>query len=336
MALKKLQMDADNPVFDEEITADEQADISAMFGAKQETETVNKEKTTEIPIENIIPSKHNKFEPYTGEKKQAMIDSIIENGIITPLTLRVTETPNVYEIISGENRWRCAKEAGLTTVPAEVRECSEEDAIMLLTEANLINRDISFKERVIAYRQQYDVMKKKSGERSDLQADGEKVDSLDVLAKKYGESRTQMYRYLRTAELSDELITLTGMKRIALDATVKLTTLNEDAQAVVANFLKETNYKINGKHADEIVKSYNVNSLNFTSLEDIFESEVKQSKPITSIKTARFSKFFAGIKDAEVIEETIEKALEMYFEHLQERTADAEDEDEYTQCDEIE
>ena len=74
MALKKLQMDADNPVFDEEISADEQADISAMFGAKQESEAVNQEKTTEIPIENIIPSKHNKFEPYTGEKKQAMID----------------------------------------------------------------------------------------------------------------------------------------------------------------------------------------------------------------------------------------------------------------------
>lgn len=336
MALKKLQMDADNPVLEEEMSLEEQEDISAMFGATQEAEDNDRKNTTEIPIENIVPSKHNKFEAYTGEKKQAMIDSIIENGIITPLTLRKTDTPNIYEIISGENRWRCAREAGLTTVPAEVRECSEEDAIMLLTEANLINRDISFRERVIAYRQQYDVMKKKSGERSDLQADGEKVDSLDVLAKKYGESRTQMYRYMRVAELSDKLITATGLNRIALDAAVKLTALDENGQMVVSNYLQETNHKIKSNHADEIVKAFNTNSLNFTSLDDIFENELKPNKPIKSIKIARFSKFFVGVKDSDVIEETIEKALEMYFEQLRELSNNEEYEDEYTQCEEIE
>lgn len=189
MSLKKLQMDADNPIF-EEMTSDEQSEIASIFDTPQIDDKQNQQSISEISLDNIRPSQHNRFEPYTGEKKQAMIDSIIENGIITPLTLRKTETSDIYEIISGENRWRCAREAGLESVPAEIRECSEEDAIMLLTEANLINRDVSFRERVIAYRQQYDVMKKKSGERSDLQADGEKVDSLDILAKKYGGSRT--------------------------------------------------------------------------------------------------------------------------------------------------
>ena len=333
MSLKKLQMDADNPIF-EEMTSDEQSEIASIFDTPQIDDKQNQQPISEIPLDNIRPSQHNRFEPYTGEKKQAMIDSIIENGIITPLTLRKTETPDIYEIISGENRWRCAREAGLKSVPAEVRECSEEDAIMLLTEANLINRDVSFRERVIAYRQQYDVMKKKSGERNDLQANGEKVDSLDILAKKYGGSRTQMYRYIRTAELSDTLITATGSNRIALDAAVKLTALDENAQAVVTNYLEQTHCKIKGKNADEIVKAFNTNSLNFSSLDDIFESEDKKYKPITSIKIAKFSKYFSGVRDSEVIEQTIEKALEMYFEHMEENTAD--EDDEYTQCGEIE
>ncbi len=336
MDFKKLQMDAVKPI-EENFSASGQEDLSEIFSAPQSATAQNtdEKQIKEIPIENIIPSKHNKFDRYTGEKKEAMIDSIKENGILSPLTLRKTDQPDIYEIISGENRWICAKEAGKTTVPAYTLDCSEEDAIMYLTEANLINRDISFRERIIAYRQQYDVMKLKSGERSDLQNEGgEKIDSLDILAKKYGESKTQMHRYIRTAELSDELINTVGAKKIALDAAAKLTALDKQAQAVVADYIKENNVKITAKHAAEIVKSFNVNSLNFVALDDIFESEPESYKPIKSISTQRFSKYFEGVGDAEQIEETIEKALQMYFEYQESMTD--ENEDEFDQIDEIE
>jgi len=73
-----------------------------------------------------------------------MIESIKEQGVIVPLTLRKIDLPGNYEIISGENRWRCAKLAGLTHVPAYIVECDEETAIMMLIEANLVNRDITY------------------------------------------------------------------------------------------------------------------------------------------------------------------------------------------------
>lgn len=284
---------------------------------------------TDISVDNIVPSRHNKFEQYVGEKKEAMIDSIKENGIITPLTLRKTNNPDIYEIISGENRWRCAKEAGLQTVPANVIECDEQQAIMLLTEANLINRDISFRERIIAYRQQYDVMKSKSGERTDLQESNEKVNSLDILAKKYGESRTQMSRYVKVSDMSKYLIDMIGQKKIALDAAVKLTSLDENAQAVLANYLSDNSVKLKSHHADEILKGKD--NLNFGSLDDIFESNNKQKK-VKSIKTKRFARYFENTTDTNEIEETIEKALKMYFERISQESED----DEYTQCDEIE
>lgn len=284
---------------------------------------------TDISVDNIVPSRHNKFEQYVGEKKEAMVDSIKENGIITPLTLRKTKNPDIYEIISGENRWRCAKEAGLQTVPANVIECDEQQAIMLLTEANLINRDISFRERIIAYRQQYDVMKSKSGERTDLQESNEKVNSLDILAKKYGESRTQMSRYVKVSDMSKYLIDMIGQKKIALDAAVKLTGLDENAQAVLANYLSDNSVKLKSHHADEILKGKD--NLNFGSLDDIFESDSKH-KSVKSIKTKRFSRYFENITDTNEIEETIEKALKMYFERISQESED----DEYTQCDEIE
>lgn len=95
-----------------------------------------------------------------------------------------------------------------------------------------------------------------------------------------------------------------------------MTALDENAQAVVANYLEQTRCKIKGTGADEIVKAFNTNSLNFGSLDDIFESEDKKHKPITSIKITKFLKYFSGVRDSEYIEQTIEKASEMYFEHI--------------------
>ena len=344
MGLKKLQMDAVSPIETETEITDDKDEIAEIFsdtndhsqtesklGNEQQEDSVPSS-SYEIPIDRIKPSKHNKFIQYEGTKKAAMVDSIRENGIITPLTLRKEKNSDMYEIISGENRWRCAKEIGLMSVPANVVECDEESAIMMLTEANLINRDITFRERITAYRQQYDVMKKKSGERNDLTETGEKVDSLDILAKKYNESRTQMYRYVRLAELADGLIEKTGTGQVALDAAVKLIGLNKDGQTIVDNYLNDTSVKIKMRHAEEILKSYNTDCLNFTSLDDIFESESTAKKPVKSIKMKRFSRFFENESDVNTIEDTIEKALQMYFEQQASET----DEDEYTQCDEIE
>ena len=71
MSLKKLQMDADNPIF-EEMTSDEQSEIASIFDTPQIDDKQNQQSISEISLDNIRPSQHNRFEPYTGEKKQAM------------------------------------------------------------------------------------------------------------------------------------------------------------------------------------------------------------------------------------------------------------------------
>lgn len=82
MDFKKLQMDAVNPIADNS-SASGQEDISDIFSAPQPSKSpsTDEKQIQEIPIENIIPSKHNKFDRYIGEKREAMIDSIKENGV---------------------------------------------------------------------------------------------------------------------------------------------------------------------------------------------------------------------------------------------------------------
>ena len=67
MSLKKLQMDADNPIF-EEMTSDEQSEIASIFDTPQIDDKQNQQSISEISLDNIRPSQHNRFEPYTGEK----------------------------------------------------------------------------------------------------------------------------------------------------------------------------------------------------------------------------------------------------------------------------
>lgn len=330
--MKKLTMEfASNPL-DSSMTQNEEAEqLAQIFSEPQKKNGENKNQSfQQIPVNLIEPSQYNKFDRYVGEKREAMVDSIRENGILEPILLRKKPNSEKYELISGENRWSCGMEAGLAEIPSKVIECDDEQAVMMLTEANLINREVSFRERIIAYRQQYDVMKKRSGERNDLQQGSEKIDSLDILAKKYAESRTQMYRYIKTAELSDYLINAVGLKKISTDAAVKLTALSEKSQVVLYDYIKENSVSIKAKQANEIIKA--ADDLNKDYLDDIFSNENKANKPIRTIKTNRFARYFENVNDANEIEETIEKALGMYFE----RMAEIADEEEYTSCDEIE
>ncbi len=335
MGIKKLQLEGFNPIDNGERDSSDSEEIAGIFSTDNEVGSINEKltggrKIIEISVDDIIPSKHNKFDRYSDQKKEAMIDSIKENGIIEPITLRVL-TDGKYEIISGENRWICAKEAGLTTVPAHPITCDEDQAIIMLNETNLINRDVSFRERIISYSEQYHAMKRRAGERNDLQNDGKKIDTLEILAKKYGESKTQMYRYIRTSELSNELITLVGMKKIALNAAVKLTELQKESQEMLYNYIIENSVKkVNEGHANEMLKCSGI--LNETMLDDIFETEEKKDKPIKNIKFEKFSRFFGSDTKAEEIETTIEMALQMYFE----RQCQEMEENEYASYGEIE
>lgn len=330
--MKKLQMEFESNPLDVSMIKNEETEQLAQIFSEPNEQKGNEKSSAlvKIPANLIEPSPYNRFDRYVGEKRQMMVDSIKENGILEPLLIRKKPNSEMYEIISGENRWSCGMEAGLTEFPVNITDCDDEQAVMLLTETNLVNREVSFRERIIAYHQQYDIMKKRSGERNDLQEDSEKIDSLDILAKKYGESRTQMHRYIRTAELSDDLINLTGLKKISLDAALRLTALSEEQQKILSNYIIETGVKVKTNQAVEIIKGRK--SLNENMLDDIFSNENDIVKPIKSIKTAKFSKYFDKTASEEDMTNIIEKALEFYFEQM----IEANEEDEYTQCDEIE
>lgn len=73
----------------------------------------------EIPIEQIVPNPYQPRLEFAEEELEALAESIRQHGLIQPITVR--QVGDRYELIAGERRWRAAKKAGLTALPAYVR-----------------------------------------------------------------------------------------------------------------------------------------------------------------------------------------------------------------------
>ena len=96
----------------------------------------NEEAAVEIRISEIVPFKNHPFKVLDDEKMQDLVSSIKQNGILTPVLVR-SIGENHYEMISGHRRMHAAKLAGLELIPAFVRELSDDDATIVMVDANL-------------------------------------------------------------------------------------------------------------------------------------------------------------------------------------------------------
>ena len=120
----------------------------------------NEEAAVEIRISEIVPFKNHPFKVLDDEKMQDLVSSIKQNGILTPVLVR-SIGENHYEMISGHRRMHAAKLAGLELIPAFVRELSDDDATIVMVDANLQREEILPSEKAFAYRMKSDAVKRK-------------------------------------------------------------------------------------------------------------------------------------------------------------------------------
>ena len=123
-------------------------------------------KIHEIPLSEIDEFPNHPFHVRLDEDMDQLVESIKERGIITPVTLR-QKPDGRYEIVSGHRRTKACELAGLTTVKAEIKELSRDEAIILMVESNLQRTSILPSEKAFSYKMRLEAMKRQ-GERSDL------------------------------------------------------------------------------------------------------------------------------------------------------------------------
>jgi ParB family chromosome partitioning protein len=108
----------------------------------------------EVPPGAIKPNPHQPRSPISEQDLVELAASIEEHGVIQPLI--VTGTPDAYQLIAGERRWRAAQLAGLATVPVVVKDVSPREMLELALVENIQRSDLNAMEEAVAYQQLID------------------------------------------------------------------------------------------------------------------------------------------------------------------------------------
>lgn len=191
----------------------------------------------EIGIESIVPFKNHPFKVLDDEKMDELVESIKLNGILTPVLVR--PVGGIYEMISGHRRLHAAKLAGLTKVPAIVKELADDDAALIMIDSNVQREEILPSERAFSLKMKMDIMKRQ-GKRNDLTSghDVQKF-SADSIGEENGISGRQVKRYIRLTELLPELLQLVDDKAISLVMGVDISFFNKEVQGWILEYFNE-------------------------------------------------------------------------------------------------
>ena len=310
-----------------------QFDLGAMLSAPQQTAV------QQIPCEQLHPYHNHKFELYTGERLDDMIESIRENGVLSPII--VQPDGNGYEILIGHNRWNASKLAGLPTVPAIIKTgLTENEAEMYVIESNVMQRgfeNLRISEQAAAVALRHSEMFSQ-GKRNDIIRElaqlenpnaepdtvtlnpvGSKLDTSESVGKEYGVSKGSVVRLIRINKLIDSLKALVDSGDIAIRTGVELSFLSEDTQAAIAECAEET--KIDIKIAKMLRASAdgegNIDRDTVHSIVYADDKEAKEKPKSVKISDNVYSKYFTADMKKREITETIEKALEFYFKNME-------------------
>lgn len=297
-----------------------------LFMNDQERAENRLPKIYDIPLSEIDDFPDHPFKVKDDEDMLQLVDSVRERGIITPITLRRKEDGR-YEIVSGHRRKRACEIAGLETIPAEIKELSRDEAIILMVESNLQRSVILPSEKAFSYKMRLEAMKRQ-GQRTDLTSGplGQKfeaVDSRQELADSSVDSARQVSRYIRLTELIPELLELVDEGRIALRPAVELSYLNDiEQQDLVeeigltlatpshAQAIKMRNFSKEGKLTPEVIESI------------MCEEKPNQREKI-NIRYEDARRYIPSSVPYDKTGEFILKALEYYHRHLERQRDDA-------------
>lgn len=192
--------------------------IEDLFGTPREFD----ENTISIvPLKNLYPFSNHPYRVLDDEKMMELVDSIKENGVLEPAIVRLRALGG-YEIISGHRRKRACELAGLDEMPVFIKNLSDDDAAIMMVDANNQREELLYSERAWAYRIKYEAMKH--------QGKSSWGSSSEQLGKENGKSGRQIKRYIRLTYLQEELLDLVDRKKITFKAAEKLSFLSEKSR----------------------------------------------------------------------------------------------------------
>ena len=283
-----------------------------LFSTQEERDNEKREYVKAIPLDQIRDFPNHPFKVRMDEKMIEMIESVREYGVLSPAVVRPKED-GTYEMIAGHRRKLASQMADRSDMPCIVRDLTDEEATIIMVDSNLQREEILPSEKAFAYKMKLDAMKRQ-GQRTDLTSDPlePKWRSNEELAKKSGDSVSQIKRYIRLTELIKPILDMVDDKKIALRPAVELSHLSQDQQEMLLDTMQLQDCTPSHAQAIKMRKFAEEGRLNEDVILSIMSEEKGNQKEQFRIPRERINKYFSPGASAKQIEDTIIKALELY------------------------
>ena len=292
-----------------------------LFMSTEERLDAKKPKVDELPLDELKPFKGHPFKVMEDEEMERLKESIRESGVLIPALARPAE--NGYELISGHRRLAACRALGMSTMPVIVRNLTDEEAIITMVDSNLQRDHILPSEKAFAYKMKMDALSRQ-GKRTDLTSTQSvsKLRSNEIVGASGGESREQVRRYIRLANLIPDILKLVDEGRIALTPAVELSYLNSHEQNALYQIMDCDEVTPSLSQAQRLRKLSEDYTLTDTGISQIM-SEIKgNQKEYVRVPTDSIRKYFNRDTTVKQMEQTIVKAMEFYNKHLERQRND--------------
>ncbi|MDI9242738.1 ParB/RepB/Spo0J family partition protein [Fusibacillus kribbianus] len=201
---------------------------------------VNEEAAMDIEIYKITSFADHPFKVVDDEKMQELVESIRVNGVLSPVLIR-PKGMDTYEMISGHRRLHAAQLAGLESIPAIIRELSDDEATIAMVDANIQREELLPSEKAFAYKMKMDAMRRQAGRptKENARQNVGNFETADIIGKDNGESGRQVQRYIRLTELVPELLEFVDCKRLQFTVAVDISYIDKEIQRWLYEYIKE-------------------------------------------------------------------------------------------------
>lgn len=268
------------------------------------------ERIEKIKIDSLIPFENHPFKERTGEEQAELMESIRTTGMLVPVIVRPLLLGK-YEIISGHRRVAACKELNIDTVPAIVKELTKEEAVITMVDANLQRENLLPSEKAFAYKMKVEAMKRKAGRppKNSSQV-ATNIDTATEIGQQLGESRDQVYRYIRLTYLIPELLKMVDEHRIAFTPAVELSYLPEREQRVLLDEIEYTDATPSLSQAQRLRKFSSQGRLSVDTVFAVLSEEKPNQKEQVRFMTEDIRKYFPKNYSNKDMQKTIIKLLE--------------------------
>jgi len=284
-------------------TADNKVSNVAVLAFPSEKAESIVECIIEIPLSDLHPPEFHPFNVFDDEEMQKLTESVKRHSVREPGIAR-PRPDGGYELLVGNRRKRSCELAELPTMPVIIRELDDDFAVITMVDSNLESRDrLLPSEKAWAYRIKMEALNHKG-------VKGDKL-SGEIVAEQSGDSRNQVFRFIRLTELTVTLLDKVDASKLAFNPAVELSYLSHKEQATVAYVMDFNAVKPSLSQAKRLKKLKQEGKLT----EELINSVLGEHKPKTSHHekiSNRFRRYFPDDYSVQKMNDVITTLLQTW------------------------